>query len=187
MLPLTSKEPIRFTPTNYAKDDAKAPVYLLNVPTIAGRADYRRDIIAEGLKYPQDSELHAALKDGIKSIVEESQQQELLDIIDKYNKSDKSARNLQEEMDEIEKTVGGNYSPYRKLLADRGYYVALAPVIAVMRFLKGIENSEINYKSKNNLMDMEVIDLLPEEDVLEVGWKIISLMSMTNEQRKNLH
>jgi hypothetical protein len=185
MLPLTSKELIRFIPSYYDLNDQTAPTYLIGAPTIAGRASFRRSLTSEGLRYPDDKEMVEALKIGIEEVVEEAQQPELLKIIAKYQAATKPSTKLQNDMFEIEKTIGASSPTYANLSAERGYYLSMAPLLATRQFLKGIENSQVEYNAKSGMVNIETLDNIPEVHIIEIGWKVISLMSISAEQRKN--
>ena len=60
MLPVSANDVIRFTPPDLAEHE-NAPLYLIAVPTLLRRAAWRRDVSAQGARYPGDSERFAVM------------------------------------------------------------------------------------------------------------------------------
>jgi hypothetical protein len=56
--------------------------------------------------------------------------------------------------------------------------------VAVRLFLKGIENVP-TYQAKNGLVTDVCLESLPEDDIFQVGYKALSLLSPAENQIKN--
>lgn len=206
MLPISGKETIRYTPLEFSaeakasaeksgKDISKfdnPPVYLLKVPTLMERQSFKRARNAYGVShYITDKELLEELRKGVAEAVEAGQQAELLEIIDHFEllkEGDQSedAKDLIEQMAEIERVISGAYPRYAQMLADREYYLAITPIVAFRHFVKGIENSATPFEIKAGLVSEDTVNQLSEMHVIEVGWKIMMLMHPSQEQEKNL-
>ncbi len=183
MLPLTKKDIISFTPSSY-ENKSKAPVYLIGIPTLAGRANYRRKLKEEGLSYLTDEALLAVLRDGVTIAVEDHQQPEILAIIDEFESAEEKPEELVKKIQDIETQIQPIYPPYAKAVADREYYLSLMPIIAAQCFLQGIENG-VKYEARNGLVTESCLESIPENDLIAIGWKAVSVLSPSKEQEKN--
>ncbi len=185
MLPISSKDTIRFTPdADKAKD--KPPVFLLAVPTVAGRAQWRRQVLASGAKYATEETQINCLKDGVKAVVEDSQQSELIDVLDDFTTANEKDRvDLLPKVKEIEETVSRFYPRYNELKADHAFWIEIAPICAAQMFLKGWENVDGEFKTVNGLVELSSLSRLTAEQLLSVGLKIMESMTLTGDQAKN--
>jgi hypothetical protein len=182
-LPLTKKDTISFTPDSYA-DTPNPPIYHIGVATIAGRADFRRKIREEGITYPDDTLLLNTLREGVKTVVSNDQQPEIIELIDIFECSEKKDAELIAKIEDIERQITNAYPPYATLCAARDYFSSISPIIAVRCFLKGITNGA-KYTTKNGIISDETLEAIPENDLLQIGYKAIALQSVSKEQAKN--
>lgn len=181
MLPLTTKDIIAFTPEREG-----APTYSIGVPTMAGRATFRRKVEEAGAQFISDAALLEILRDGVREHVSEAQQGEALGIIDAFETSEDEAAlvELSALVKDIERQIRAVYPPYIEATAARGYYLSITPLIATRCFLRGIEGG-VKFESKAGTITDECLEKIPEADVKAIGWKACSLMTPTGTQIKN--
>ena len=192
MIPLSAKETVRVPVDEIT--------YLVAVPSLLTRAEYRREVQALGAVYHSDGAMLNTMRDGIRECVVQNQQDELIEIINSYeletaksadlgddiNEAEKeSLADLQDRMTEIEQYLQREYDEYNRMLADRGYWLSIAPIIAFRQFVKGWEGSELRYKERGGVLCDALMDAIPPEHIDIVGWKAITLMSPTGGQEKN--
>lgn len=185
-LPLSARETVRYVPRDHLGDDVP-PTFLLAVPTVLARAQWRREVAAAGARYPSDEVLIEALKAGIGRVVEASQQEELLALVEEWAATEPSERpaDLGRRLTEIERAVRLHDLRYARLEADRFYWLAVAPLKAFQLFVIGWENLDLAYEKVNGQVSEASLAALPEALVTEVGFHAIALMSPTEGQEKN--
>jgi len=177
-LPLTKKDLIRFTP-----ERENAPTYLIGVPSIAGRAAFNRRLDEEGISFINDSDLLDIVRAGVREVVAESQQEEILALIDEFE-STKTAE-LAIQVADIEKQLRRVYPPYTEAVAARSYHMTIMPVIAAKCFLRGIENG-VAFKAQSGVVTDECLEQIAAEgDLDSIGWKAVGLFSPNESQIKN--
>jgi hypothetical protein len=213
-LPTSAKEQSRFTPSDHDSEAREAeetaanklrgkkreqklaeiaarfaspPIYLLATPTILERAKWRRSVLATGARWHDDDAMVACLKRGIAEVVAPAQEANLLDIVDRFAGYDEgqAPEDLAIDFEEIERTVQGAYPAYAGLAADRAYWLSVAPIIAAQHFLRGWENIEAPFEQRAGQLTEDCLALIPEEHVMEIGLKVIELMSPTEGMAKN--
>lgn len=186
MLPLSTRHPVRYTPES-CRDEPAAPVYLVAVASVFGRAEFNALLVEHGLVSPSDDEARAALIDGIKAVVEEGQQQDLIDVIEQVAEHDGGPLpdHLDKLYDQIDRQVRPHYRPYGRLVAARTRFFSLMPILACRFFLRGVENADFGLEFRGGQLTDESLDRLPEGHAEAVGWKAWSLMSLLREQEKN--
>lgn len=199
-LPVSARQPDRFTPPASAGDDLP-PVYLIAVPTVMAKAMWQRRVAQAGAVYASDATLTDALRDGIAAVVAEDQRAELLAILDRKAELQAEAERLLalgdeavaerealgvaaaevlRQVAEIERVVSRAHPPYRDMVADRGYWMTVAPVLAARHFLAGWENAPGGVRFRRDpdgLAAQDALDALPEGHLLAIGWRAIALMN----------
>lgn len=141
MLPISTKEPVRFTP-DYLDAGDNAPVFLLKVPTMRERIALDAAIVAEGCRFPGNAELIAALRAGVEQHVIEADQPALLAIIDAFAElpsTETLAPDLAVKIDGIAKALRPVYPVYAELEGERSRYLSIASLVRVELFLAGTE------------------------------------------------
>lgn len=185
MIPLSAKDQLPFTPVE------GGPTYQLAVPTMLSRAAFRRDVQAAGARYVQDTDMLEILRDGVRAVVEESGQGPLLDLIDNYEalrgEPDKLAADpeLLKDLGEIEQAVSKHYAPYAEAEADRGHWLAVAPIVAFRHFVRGWEGLDVTFEARGGRVTEACLAQVPENDILMVGYHCMTLMHPTQAQAKN--
>lgn len=185
MIPTSAKEQLPFTPVE------GGATYQIAVPTLLQRAAYRRDVQASGARYASDADLLALLREGVREVVEESGQGALLDLIDNYEAvaQDREAlaqdEALGRDIAELEETIGRHYPPYAQAMADRGHWLAVAPIVAFQHFVRGWDGLEAPCEMKGGKVTDRCLEQVPENDILAVGYKAMALLHPTQDQAKN--
>ncbi len=189
MLPLSAQETVRFIPSKYPEGDPAAPVYLLGVPTLLGRAVFQRAVTAQGARYVGDAELLEAARGDVRTLVVESQEAELLALLDAWESCQATGGTpdepLRQKMTALQDTLAQQAGRYTQALADRVYFSTVAPLLAAQLFLKGLEHAPMPLPRRGGLVTEEALAALPHEELLEVGWKALALLFLTKEQEKN--
>lgn len=140
MLPISTKEPARFTPPYLAGQNPK-PVFVLAVPTVRERIALDADIVAEGVGFPSQAQLLAALRSGVAEHVVDAEQGPLNDLIDELEALGEApaAGELGDKIEQLQRTLRPVHRPYAELEAERGRFVRLATLNRTERFLLAVE------------------------------------------------
>lgn len=187
MLPISATDRVRFTPPGYEGVE-KPPVYIIEVPDLKGKARFDRRMQEEGCNFPTDAQMRKALEDGIRAVVEESQQQELLDLTDRYWAAcaeGEIPEGLAEQFRDMAGQLESVVPEMSKLSAARSYWMDMLPIVACECFLKGVENVDVRFRLTGNMVSPETLRALDQAHVVAIGWKAQVLMVLTPEQRKN--
>lgn len=186
MFPLTTRQPVRYTPP-VCKTQENPPVYLIGVASVYGRAEFRSRMAELGLSCPSDEETREALIDGIRAVCEEDQQDQLIAIVEETAAYD--GKPLPEELDalyrKIERQIRPHYGPYGELVGARTRFFEMLPILACKFFLKGAENAGVELTFKNGLLSDESLTALDPDHVTGIGWQAHILMHVGGEQEKN--
>lgn len=176
---------IRFTPSG---EGDGAPVYVIAVPTLMQRAGFRRDVAAAGARYPGQDEMFEALREGVRSAVEDDAQPALLETLDAAQAAAEGLAEdaeLVRDMAAIETAMRRHHPPYAALEAERAYWLAVAPIVAARHFLRGWQGVAAPFRRVGGLAPEELLAELPDGHVEAVGWEAIALMSPSRVQAKN--
>jgi len=200
MYPITAGELVSFTPAEYSESAlAKAeergedvspfsspPVYHIKVPDISDRARLMREVTALGATYPSDYELKEALLASVNEIIDEDQRPELIELIELVAEgSPHLTKDDQLKYREFERQIRGFSPEYSRLLADRVYFNQIQPIAACRLFLAAVENTKLPLKKERGLVSDGFLKSLPHSHVSQIGWKAISLMTVTPDLEKN--
>jgi hypothetical protein len=188
MLPVSTTQPVRFTPPGCEGEGA--PVYLIEVPSVLTRPLFYRTLVERGVSLPPDSELRAALEDGIREVIEPWQQEELLAVSAAY--WDAIAADPAGVPDEarqryfdMTRQLAPLLPEVRRISAAQTYFFELLPVVACECFLKGAENSPVEFKLAGGMLSRSTLTALPPGHVTAVGNKALELMNLSRDQEKN--
>lgn len=189
-LPISARDVVRFTPDD-VKDHPDPPIYLIGVPSYFARAAWRRDVKGMGAQYHGEAHRFAVMRKGIAEMASEAQREELLAIVDAAAAAQRDAPLPVAAGDEPEKLrrlgeiLRQNYPPYAELLADRDYWLSIAPLMAARRFLRGWENVAAPFEQQFGLVPEPLLELLSEAHVYAIGWHAIGLMTLDKAAEKN--
>ena len=199
-LPVSARQPDRFTPPASAGDDPP-PVYLIAVPTVMAKAMWQRRVAQAGAVYASDATLTEALRDGINAVVAAESRDAALAVLDRKAELQAEAERLLARGEEaqaerealgleaaevmrqvahIERVVSRGDERYRDMVADRGLWMTVAPVLAAKHFLAGWENAPGGVRFRRDpdgLAAMDALDALPEGHLMAIGWRAIALMN----------
>ncbi|MDR6770383.1 hypothetical protein [Azospirillum sp. BE72] len=174
-------------------DAAPQPVYRLAVPSHLQRAAFRRDVLAAGAIFSGYKALYAALRADIEAIGP-ANLDEALEIIDAVeaagNPADADAE-LRDRFTEIARIARGLGGRYAGVEGDFEFYLSVAPFIACRHFLMGWEGvkdaagTDAPFIRRGNLTTEETLGHLGENEVREIGFKILNLMQPTKAMEKN--
>lgn len=187
-LPLSARERIRFTPAT-AADAPAPPVYLIQVPSVLGRAQWQRAVAGLGARYWTDAEMLEALRDGIAALDEPARAAERLDLVDRVaslrDSGDPAVAELARPLTALERAVRRADPAYAAMLADREFWMVAAPFLAARRFLAGWEGLSLAFARDDDGVPTALMEGLPEGHALAIGWRAIAAMTPSEGQAKN--
>lgn len=207
MLPISAKDTVRFTPADL-DGQAGAPVYIIAVPTMMGRAAWRRDVAAQGAKYPTDSERFAIMRRGVEELADDAQRGRLLDVIaTAAAERDDRPRELIADSPDLAKLhdiLRANHPPYATFVSERQYWLEVAPIMAARRFLRGWENvfsfgasaapgsapgardaQALVFRLEHGVVPDDLLDEMDPVHVDRIGWRAIGLLTLGRSAEKN--
>ena len=164
--------------------------YVVEVPTLHTREDWRAAMIEYGCTYPSDIEMTRTLSEGIRQEVAEDEQDKLLEIVARFNqlgpedlKDDENA-GLIEDMEVITGFVRENYHRFAQKEAARSRYISYIPIVAFERFVKDWRGLDVDYVSVGDKIDSECLNNVPREAIAEIGWRIFGLIEPVRDDQK---
>ncbi|MGE0715650.1 MAG: hypothetical protein AB7P02_09415 [Alphaproteobacteria bacterium] len=162
------------------------PAYIVTVPTLMQRAAWRRDVGSAGAKMYSDDALIVELRRQVAAAyeTEDPDRDRIIGIIDAYARGEASAEEAAE-FNRLQDVVRRSSATFAEMCADRAHYMAIAPYIACRHFLKARENPEHVYRRKNGLVTEEELAAMAEEEIAEIGTRIMMLMIPTQAQLGN--
>jgi hypothetical protein len=200
MLPVSAKQPVRFTPWEYSEEAreqarkagreppavANPPVYYIEVPNVFNRTAYRTELAKRRIVAPPDEELFEALREGIHAAAPEAEKAAMLATVDAFE-ADKERKDpaLRKRYARVESRIADEYPPLAELMARRVHFNNMMPVVACRYFLKGGENLPAPIELKAGLVTDETLVTLPADHIEEIGWYVWALMVLSKDQEKN--
>lgn len=182
MLPLSAKQPLRFTPPGEHPDPP--PVYLIRPATVLDRAAFRRDMTAVGARYHQKAAQISALRRALQEVAPANLDQLLADI-DAVEAGGDLAKAALPAVAEIEQKIARADPRYAELIADNEHWLEVAPHLAFRRFVAGWENVSVPFAQRGGLVAEATAEALPADHVVSVGYEAIRLFSPTKDEEKN--
>jgi len=193
MPPVSTKEPIRFTPDSL-KEQEDPPVFLLKPPTLRDKIALDACLAVEGVRYPQNSELSVALREGIVEHVVESDHPPLFEVLDEYEAASESGTTLTadllERIEQIAKVLRPYHRPLGRIESERGRFLAMAMLIRAEMFLINIEGKDVPKIEKRSGRITEACQEALEEKygagvLFAIGARTLDLTAPTEDERKN--
>lgn len=194
MLPISTKETVRFTPEHYAREAeteaaALAPVYLLSVPSLLRRSAWRRAVTEAGARYPGNDDVYAALRKDIRALGP-GNAEELVAFVDDIaaklaEDADKLGQAEAERFAAITDAVLPMGGDFAKVIAAREHWSDVAFTLAAQHFLAGWENVEAPFERRGGLVPEALLEQLPARDIAAIGGRVIALMTLGKVQEKN--
>lgn len=202
MLPISTKELVRFTP-DALKEREEAPVFLLKVPTVRENMTFTRVLLEEGLIYPSDAEYIEAMRGAITGCVADDEQAALLEIVDEFEAAvETPARAGEDEPDEAEierradlsarineitATLRPHWQPLARIIANRVHFAQMAPYLRAQMFLMKIDGKPPLKRNFGRLSD-DFMNAIEERygpgTVAAIGNRIVELMQPTESEKK---
>lgn len=187
-LPVSSKTPVRFTPSSAADQDP-APVYLIRPPGLRDKIEWRREVAVMGARWHTDETMLAALRAGVSAVIAEDQHAQCFEVLDRVEAARERGEGVDEETIElatrIEREVRRHYPRYCDMEAERAHWLEVAPFVAAQMFLVGWENGPGKFKGYRGGASESALAAIPEAHVNMIGNRAISLMSPSATERKN--
>ncbi len=200
-LPISAKATQRVVPAAYgpaarsfaeARGDADLarfdapPAFIVTVPTLMQRAAWRRDVGATGAKMHDDAALLAELRRQVAAAYDagDPDRDRIVGIIDVYARGEASAEET-DEFNRLQEVVRRSSATFAEMCADRAHYMAVAPYMACRHFLRARENPDYVYRRRNGLVLEEELAAMAEEDIAEIGTRIMMLMIPSRAQLGN--
>ncbi len=194
MLPISSKETVRFTPVEQEKSTKNgkkapkqpAPVYLLAVPTVAGRAAYTRELHAEGAVGVTEEDRLARLRGAIAEVAGREQQTQLSPLLDKLEQKKKLTQAESALLVDVERQVCSLHSEYAQVFAELVYAKQIGNIVACRMFLKGAEGLGVTFETDaRGFLTLDTLDALPAGHIDQIGGKLQTLLWLPREKEKN--
>lgn len=185
MAVLSASTPERFTPSGYEEQENK-PVFLIKPATKRERIEFSTEMVRLGVNMPSDAEMYSAVRKGIIDMIDESEQAQLLDIVDRLQGGMTLANDEQEQYSLLLRTLRRHsYRPVTELEADKVNWYAQAPRIAARMLLVGWENVEHPFETRGGRILDTVLDKLSDKDINQIGFQAIIMMHVSKEAEKN--
>lgn len=186
MLPLSARETVPYIPRAY-RDQPDPPVFQIGVPTVLGRAQWRRSVAAHGAQYPDDDALLDAVRAAIEFMVDPADRDKAVEALEAYRAmapGDRPAE-LTAKAAELEEMAFKLDERYAALRAERTYWGSVAPLLAFRQFVAGWSGLKAEYAREPEGVSALAMQRVPEALLNEVGLKAIELMTVTEDQEKN--
>jgi hypothetical protein len=167
------------------------PRWLIRVPSVMDRAAFRRDLAEEGASYAGDIDLFAAARAGLRALAP-SNLADLLGDIDAFEALDPATRYLDqpavERLDRILELLRGVDDTVTRLLAARGYWMDVLPLVAARRFLIGAVG-EKPLRRSGPWVEPAAFEAIAERHglpmLMQIGWRAHALMQLNRTAEKN--
>lgn len=185
MAVLSASTPERFTPSGYDNQET-APVYLIKPATKRERTEFTTELVRLGVTMPSDAEVYSAVRNGITDMIDESEQAQLLDIVDRLQGRVTLNNEEQKQYDLLLRTLRRySYRPVTELEADKVNWYAQAPRIAARMLLVGWENVEPAFETRAGRVTDAALDKISDKDINQIGFQAIIMMHVSREAEKN--
>lgn len=199
MAVLSKRDLVRFTPDS-RKDEENPPVYIIAPLGWRERATFESELTRAGaVFYPNDQAVIAAVRECVEELAEDNSE-ELLAQIDEFAEAKRAEADaatsegrlpddtkidpdITEAYGRIERAVA-RHPVVSRLLAERRYWLNIAPGIAASLALVDWENVPAKFRRKNGVVPDEVLDAIGS-DLMPVGLKALSLMRVGGTEAKN--
>jgi hypothetical protein len=191
--PISAKEHVRFTP-DHLKDRENPPVFLLKVPTVREKIAFESMMELEGLRYPQDAELFAAMRDAIKDQVVDHEHAGLIAIIEEAeevtNGGEALSTELAEQLDQINRTLRPLYRPLGQLYSERRRYLGMVWLLRAQMFVMDVEGVDAPpLDRRSGYLSDESVEAIEARygngTITSLGQRTVMMMMPDETERKN--
>jgi hypothetical protein len=200
------KVPFRYQP------EETGPIFLLKVPTVADRVDYRYELAKAGVRRWSDLAMLDALADGVKVLLPsetDAQRESLLTEIEatkqritdflidardgridrqdekKFAELWKQAVSMPESLLAVEFIIADQVPSYAYKAADREVFDHKRGLIAAKRFLIGWENLDAPFHRTLVGVPEEILAPLKRAQLEAIGWQIEQLLEPSQDALGN--
>lgn len=205
MAVLSTKQIERHTPA-HRESDPVPPVYLIAPMDIVQKARWRSALAREGVTgYPSEEDLARAVREAVEEVAP-ANLAECLEAVDVWlgllaAPPLEPLPEGQEEDEERREAVARRraaldaYAAVERAMsvhprvssirAERVLFGDIAPSLAAAYALRGWENVKVEFKLVNGVVPLYVLGELDENDLRDVGYKAMSLLRVSETERKN--
>ena len=186
----------RFTPEWRAPEETP-PVYLIAPLTLRERAAWQRDLTRSGATWHSDADVLAAVREAVREAAPDNEA-EVLGAIDQLIGAladNPAAMTPPEGEDDPLAAARAAYAPVEavmrshpsvaSLIADRGYFNMIAPMLAAAHALRGWEGIDVPFRRERGLVPEDVLERLKPEDMAACGWRAMALFRVGDTDAKN--
>lgn len=169
MAPVFSRrEAVTFQP------EGSPHVYTLAPLTYLQRQAYRADLTRMAGTYPSQAQMLAAIRAAVREMAP-ANAAELLAVVDAFEATPEDA-DCQARLAALEAAVA-TVPVYAELHAARQRHIAAMPWAAARHALRGWEGEGLPpFRQSRGAVPDDVLDALPEEEVIAAGWRAVDLM-----------
>ena len=197
-IPLSASAVMRWSPD---VEGGEAAQFRIKPASLIERAAFRRDIAAQGCRFPTQAELFAILR-GLLADHGDEESGGFLAAIDYLEFTAETppdagdaeaAQQIAEAaalVEALEETLRGFENPYLRALADREHFLTVAPLIAAQRFCVGWEGAYAGadlpaFQQRNGLIPLELLEQLDPNLRTLLGFRCLDAVNLSGAARKN--
>lgn len=196
MLPISSKDWVRFTPDRLKESDGEnAPVFLVKVPNMRDKINIDATIAEDGARYPTNTEYAEAMRGAVRENVIYEDQPMLLQIVEEFEAvSQEAGRTLDRELLDRVEEIARTLRPYNRQLAAidaaRTRFVGIAMLVRAELGLMAIEGPDApQLERRNGRLTDACQDKIERRygagTLFAIGSHIVELSTINEDQRKN--
>ncbi len=190
---LNGTQPVPYTPPG--QDDVpegQRVAYRLRVPSYYDRAAFRRACVARGAVFHPSARVFASARDGIAAILPDADDPDRTHA-EEVLAAAEAVEGIGEPLDDemageaarLEDILRQQWEPYARLLADRAHWLEIAPFEATRMFVDGWENIDLPFRRGLDGVPPDLLDALPREHIVLVGFEVMAMMRPTEQEAKN--
>ena len=157
-LPVSARDPVRFTPSDFEESDPKRPVYLISAATLTAKARWERDRAAEGASPIPLSRIRAHLRDAVNALLKGKAKKDALRDLDLVDEAEQATgapdeKELAERLAVVRRVAelgdwaAAHWPPYAEIAAQTEYAWKIAQILAAKHFLVGWERVTVKCTS----------------------------------------
>ncbi len=184
------------TPFTVPAADPSQPdtVYYLKVPSYYDRAHFNRELQMMGVENASIRGILRATREALIQHLDAAQLDEMTGYLDKYEEQELFSRvEFTDEQRQLVSVVDGIIAQMSELSEDLrreranfNFYWSVMPVLAAQMFIVKAEPSPASFERKHGKLTDAALHAIPQGDVRSIGHYVFGLMTLTDEQRKNL-
>ena len=183
MLPTSAKRRVAYTPPWREEEDPK-PVYTLRTPTVEDRAEFNMALAERKAFYVTRSQFCGEARKAVEAL-DPGNKADLLALLDRVAEIPEGAAIEGDDADQmggLEDALIESWPAYARLVNANRRWGAFMPVIAARMFLVGWKHGPDGTDRIGTLTDDDRM-AIPPADMMAIGWKAVSLMTVSVEQK----